>query len=101
MVRSARERHADPRQPEVREAHLRSAAAEIDDEVRQLIGECYEKSKELLNENRAILDRIAGILREKESITGKEFMEVYNEMKGIAPEDETASETGSVTADEI
>ena len=78
-----------------------STEAEIDVEVRQLIGECYEKSKELLNENRAILDRIAGILLEKESITGKEFMEVYNEMKGIAPEDETASETGSVTADEI
>ncbi|MCQ2537411.1 MAG: ATP-dependent zinc metalloprotease FtsH [Lachnospiraceae bacterium] len=65
-----------------------STEAEIDAEVRRIIGECYEKAKNLIIENREILDRIAGVLLEKESITGKEFMEIFNEMKGIGKEEE-------------
>jgi cell division protease FtsH len=60
---------------------------EIDKEVREIISKCYERAKELISENRDILDRIAGVLIERESITGKEFMAIYNEMKGIVPEE--------------
>ena len=60
--------------------------AEVDAEVRKIIGECYDEAKRIINENREILDRIAGVLLEKESITGKEFMDIYNEMTGVTPE---------------
>ncbi len=63
--------------------------AEIDVEVRRIISECYEKAKTLITENREILNRIAQVLLEKESITGKEFMKIFNEMKGINTETET------------
>ncbi|MCR5584947.1 MAG: ATP-dependent zinc metalloprotease FtsH [Lachnospiraceae bacterium] len=69
---------------------------EIDKEVRSIITECYNKAKQLINENRDILDRIAGVLIERESITGKEFMAIYNEMKGIVPE-ETKDEKTETT----
>ncbi len=72
---------------------------EIDKEVRKIISECYNKAKELINENREILDRIAGILIERESITGKEFMEVYNEMKGIVPAAEEEKKEEETTAE--
>lgn len=54
---------------------------EIDKEVREIISSCYEEAKRLLNENRDILNKIAGVLIERESITGKEFMTIFNEMK--------------------
>ena len=57
--------------------------AEIDLEVRELIDGCYEEAKRLLTENREILDRIAGVLIDKESITGKEFMKIFRELKGL------------------
>ena len=55
-------------------------AAEIDHEVMDLLKECYEKAKELLSGNRDIMDRIAEYLSEKETITGKQFMDIYNEV---------------------
>jgi cell division protease FtsH len=55
-------------------------AAEIDHEVMELLKECYEKAKELLSGNRDIMDRIAEYLSEKETITGKQFMDIYNEV---------------------
>ena len=55
-------------------------SAEIDHEVMALLKECYEKAKELLSGNRDIMDRIAEFLSEKETITGKQFMEIYNEV---------------------
>ncbi|MCR4992391.1 MAG: ATP-dependent zinc metalloprotease FtsH [Lachnospiraceae bacterium] len=55
-------------------------AAEIDHEVMELLKECYDKAKELLSGNRDIMDRIAEFLSEKETITGKQFMEIYNEV---------------------
>ncbi|MBP5331755.1 MAG: AAA family ATPase, partial [Lachnospiraceae bacterium] len=54
-------------------------AGEIDHEVMALLAECYEKAKELLAANRDILDKVATYLSEKETITGKQFMELYNE----------------------
>ena len=56
--------------------------AEVDREVRELIRSCYEKAKELLAENEQVLKEIAEYLYEKESITGKEFVEIYNRLTG-------------------
>jgi cell division protease FtsH len=67
-------------------------AAEIDHEVMDLLKECYEKAKDLLRGNRDIMDRIADFLSEKETITGKQFMEIYNQV--IA---ERGGDTSTVT----
>lgn len=66
-----------------------ATAAEIDKEVLELLRECHEKAKTLLKENREVLDRIAEFLIDKETITGKEFMKIFREVKGI---EETSSE---------
>ena len=63
-------------------------ATEIDHEVMQLLHSSYEKAKEALTENREVLDKIAAFLIEKETITGKEFMEIFHEVKGIPQEEE-------------
>ena len=64
-----------------------ATAAEIDKEVMDLLKKCYDKAKELLAGNREVLDKIAAFLVEKETITGKEFMKIYNEVKGITIEE--------------
>ena len=61
-------------------------AAEIDKEVMRIIAESYEEAKRLLNENRELMDELAAYLLEKESITGKEFMKIFNRHKGITEE---------------
>ena len=58
-------------------------AAEVDSEVIGILAGCYEEAKKLLSENRDIMDKIAAHLIEKETITGKEFMEIYCAEKGI------------------
>ncbi len=65
-------------------------AAEIDQEVQVILKESYETAKKLLEENREVLDRIAEYLFEHETITGKEFMRIYRDIKGIPqpPEEE-------------
>ena len=67
-------------------------AAEIDHEVMELLKECYDKAKELLSGNRDIMDRIAEYLSEKETITGKQFMEIYNEVLEARNDEKTADE---------
>ncbi len=52
-------------------------AAGVDEEVMRILSEAYEEAKKLLNENRDLLDRLADYLLEKESITGKQFMEIF------------------------
>lgn len=64
-----------------------ATAAEIDQEVLKLLKECYDKAKELLAGNRDVLDKIAEYLIEKETITGKEFMRIYHEVKGTPIEE--------------
>ena len=54
----------------------------------KMLKDAYEEAKRLLSENRDALDKIAAFLIEKETITGKEFMQIFREVKGI-PEDET------------
>lgn len=56
-------------------------AAEIDDEVRNIIGELYEKTKELLSENKDTLERTAQALLEKETLNEQEFEEIFNNQK--------------------
>ena len=53
-------------------------AAEIDREVMKMLREAYEKAKELLSANRDALDRLAGYLIIQETITGKEFMQIFH-----------------------
>ena len=79
-------------------------AAEIDHEVMELLKECYEKAKELLSGNRDIMDRIAEYLSEKETITGKQFMDIYNEViaarnGGAVEESESTDEPVDEKAD--
>jgi len=61
-----------------------ATAAQVDEEVKKLLASCYNRAKELLSQNRDVLDAIASYLREKETITGKQFMDIYNQVKGKA-----------------
>ena len=65
-----------------------ATAAEVDNEVKKLLKECYGKAKKLINENRKALDRIAEFLYEKETITGKEFMEIFNSVNETPVEEQ-------------
>lgn len=72
-------------------------AADIDSEVMKILKECYEEAKQMLSENRELMDKLAAHLIEKETITGKEFMKIFRAEKGIPePEEEkTESDTES------
>ena len=63
-----------------------ATAAEIDKEVMKMLKDAYEEAKRLLSQHRASLDKIAAFLIEKETITGKEFMQIFYEAEGIDPE---------------
>ncbi len=64
-------------------------AADVDKEIMEILRISYEKAKELLSENRELMDKLAEYLIEKETITGKEFMKMFREAKGIPePEEE-------------
>ncbi|MFQ6959435.1 ATP-dependent zinc metalloprotease FtsH [Clostridium sp. D5] len=69
-----------------------ATAAEIDGEVMAMLKNAYDEAKRLLSENRPALDGIAAFLIEKETITGKEFMKIFREVKGIE-EPEQGEET--------
>ena len=60
-----------------------ATAAQVDEEVMKMLKEAYEEAKGLLEENRDIMDKIAEFLIERETITGKEFMKIFREAKGI------------------
>ena len=66
-----------------------ATAAEIDKEVMEMLKKAYDEAKSLLTENRETLDKIAAFLIEKETITGKEFMKIFREVKGIPEPDES------------
>ena len=68
-----------------------ATSSQIDEEVMKMLKEAYEEAKNLLKENRDIMDQIAEFLIERETITGKEFMKIYREAKGI-PEPEKTDE---------
>lgn len=75
-------------------------AREIDKEVHEIIMGCYQKARHLLEENKEILDEIAEYLFEKETITGKQFMEIYNRIKGIPEPVDEKKDTENDTAKE-
>lgn len=88
-----------------------ATAAEIDKEVMDILKRCYEQAKGLLSGNRDVLDKIAAFLVEKETITGKEFMAIYNEVleertkssedkNQVLEEDDTNSVKASLTEKE-
>ncbi len=68
-------------------------AGQIDQEVMRILKESYDEATRLLLENREILDKISQQLYENETITGKEFMKIFRELKGIPePEEKTEAE---------
>ncbi len=71
-----------------------ATAAEIDREVMRMLKNAYEKAKRLLSENREALDKIAAFLIEKETITGKEFMDIFHQVKNVE------EQTGEVLSEE-
>ena len=69
-----------------------NTASEIDNEVMQILKDAYDEALQMLRENRDVLDKIAAHLIEKETITGKEFMKIYREAKGLPEPEENKEE---------
>lgn len=73
-------------------------AADVDTEVMETLKECYDEAKELLSGNRELMDKLAAHLIEKETISGKEFMKIYRQEKGIPePEEKEDEKKGQET----
>jgi len=77
-----------------------NTASQIDDEVLSIINSSYAEAMKLLDENREILDIISDYLYEKETITGKEFMKMFRDMKGLPDPDEENKEQEAAQNDE-
>jgi cell division protease FtsH len=85
-----------------------NTSSEIDKEVLSIINKAYDDATNMLVENRGILDRISDYLYEKETITGKEFMKMFREMKGIdedgnpiAADEATDGDTTDTNSDDM
>ena len=83
-----------------------ATASQIDEEVMRMLKSSYEEAKRLLSENRDALDQIAAFLIEKETITGKEFMKIFREVKGIpepveGEEGKEQAESGRINMKEV
>lgn len=72
-----------------------ATAAQVDDEVMKMLKEAYEEAKNLLIENRDVMDKISEFLIERETITGKEFMKIFREAKGIPEPEEKDKDSES------
>ena len=68
-------------------------AAQIDQEVLSIINSSYDEAYRMLEENREVLDKISEYLYEHETITGKEFMKIFRELKGIPEPEEEEKKT--------
>lgn len=77
-----------------------NTASQIDDEVLSIINSSYAEAMKLLDENREILDSISDYLYEKETITGKEFMKMFRDMKGLLDPDEENKEQEATQNDD-
>ena len=75
-----------------------ATAADIDQEVMKILKNAYDEAKRLLSDDREAMDKIAAFLIEKETITGKEFMKIFREVKGL-PEPEEKKEEGEGVPD--
>ncbi|MFR8372473.1 MAG: ATP-dependent zinc metalloprotease FtsH [Lachnospiraceae bacterium] len=58
-----------------------ATAAQIDQVVKKTLKKCYEQAKQLLSENREVMDHLAEFLIKEETITGKEFMEIFHKYR--------------------
>lgn len=74
-----------------------ATATEIDREVMVILKAAYEEAKRLLSEHRESLDKIAAFLIERETITGKEFMDIFREVEGIPEPEEKKAEVPDET----
>ena len=63
----------------------------------KMIKDAYADASKMLEENREILDRISDHLYEKETITGKEFMKIFREMKGLSDPEEEKKAAGAAS----
>ena len=70
-----------------------ATAADIDQEVMKILKNAYDEAIRLLSDDREAMDKIAAFLIEKETITCKEFMKIFREVKGL-PEPEEKKEDG-------
>jgi cell division protease FtsH len=68
-----------------------TTAADVDTEIMEVMKTCYDEAKKLLSGDRELMDKLAEYLIEKETISGKEFMKIYREAKGL-PEPEPKKE---------
>lgn len=75
-------------------------ATEVDQEVMRILKDSYDMALSMLRENRDVMDQIAAFLIEKETITGKEFMKIFREIKGI-PEPEEKKDAAEQLQDEV
>ena len=73
-------------------------AAAIDEEVVSIIKESYDKALQMLRENRELMDKLAAFLIERETITGKEFMEIFRKEKGLPDPEEEKRDAAEGTA---
>ncbi len=78
-----------------------ATSSQIDDEVMRMLKEAYEEAKSLLVDNRDIMDKIAEFLIERETITGKEFMKIFREAKGIPEPEEPKKDSEDEDNSEI
>lgn len=74
-------------------------ASQIEEEIKILLKEKYEEAKRILTENRDKLDKIAEYLYEKETITGKQFMEIYHQCQAEEAGQQNANQTTDKDAD--
>ena len=76
--------------------------AEVDDEVKKLIASCYEEAKQIIRDNRDVMDQLARYLYDHETITGKEFMKIFREAKGLPePVDTSSFSTSEKVAESV
>ncbi|MCR5115880.1 MAG: ATP-dependent zinc metalloprotease FtsH [Lachnospiraceae bacterium] len=75
-------------------------AAKIDEAVMKVLKKAYEDALSMLSENMEVMDKLAAHLIEKETITGKEFMEIFRREKGLPdPKEEKKGEEGTESTD--
>ena len=78
-----------------------ATAADIDQEVMKILKNAYDEAIRLLSDDREAMDKIAAFLIEKETITGKEFMQILHEVEGTDPEEKKASGEERIAMKEV
>ena len=58
-------------------------AYKIDQQVKEIVGHCYKQAVQMISENRVAVDRIVDVLLEKETVSGKEFIELLGEYREV------------------